>query len=376
MAHLTETFRTPEARVQRTIVAVDLTDSTAMKTDQGEAGWLSTYGWFFDLLGQSIVRSGGNIVKYLGDGIMAVFPDDHAAEAINWSILIQEEMALARAKNLVRCSCSVGIAFGELVEFDSPMGGKDYIGTVADRAFRLCGVANANAIFVDTETVAAASMTKISAKAGRSTASRRSAKEYQGNEEAVEVKGFAKPVAYFEILWENARFSVKPEVASELSRPPERPPERPPTLFKPTSPARPSWLRGRVSSLGPRFGFITGLDEEQFWFNPDCHFNADLHISFGSEVWFIPADPIGESKNRRATEVLPFGTNLHGVLQRVFPEGFGFGSFVSASDGNYQIFVNLGDASDWTVGDMLSVTVGANAKGIAGFDALRAAEPS
>lgn len=373
MVKLTDTFRTEDSRVSKAIVAVDLTNSTRMKQEQGEAGWLNTYGWFFDMAGETIGSYEGKIVKYLGDGLMAVFPDDRAAEAINWSIVIQEEMASARARNLVKCSCSIGIAFGELVEFDSAMGAKDYIGTVADRAFRLCSAANANAIFVDPDTVAAASMTRIASKAGRSVATRRTASEYQGSIESVQLKGFADPVGYFEILWENSRFSIKPELATELSSKQtrtvsldKRTVER---LVRPERQERPIWIRGRVSSLGPKFGFITGPENEQFWFNEYSCFSREHPAKYNDEVWFLPLDARSENDRRRAGSIVPFGTRLNGRLDKVFPDGYGFALITTDRSDAYSVFVNLGDSAGWSQGDPIVFTVGANAKGFAGFDA-------
>src|SRR5438552_3820745 len=68
MSRLADTFRSPESRVTKTIVVVDLTNSTSMKEQQPEAAWLTTYGWFFDMLGTTMPKGKGHIIKYLGDG--------------------------------------------------------------------------------------------------------------------------------------------------------------------------------------------------------------------------------------------------------------------------------------------------------------------
>lgn len=370
MAKLVDTFRTPEARVQKAIVAIDLTESTKMKEQQPEASWLTTYGWFFDMLTETVFAQKGQIVKYLGDGLMAVFAEDDATNAVNWAIVVQEQMASARAKNLVNCSCSIGIGFGEVVEFDSPMGGKDYIGSVVDRAFRLCSKANANAIFVDTNTVAAASMTKITSQAGRSVAKRRTADEYQGPAESIRLEGFSSPVSYHEVLWENSRFSVKPQVATELSKKPGRigidKKHKGPVVGGPVE--RPQWSKGKVTQVGHKFGFITGPNDEQFWFNQDYLFSIPAQARHGDDVWFIPAEPVGEAKNRRATEVLPFRAVISGQLNYVHPEGYGFATCQAKNGNVYSIFVNLVDSTKWKTGSNVSFDVGENPKGIAGYN--------
>jgi len=327
------------------------------------------------MLAETISDQNGRIVKFLGDGLMAVFAEDDATNAINWAIAVQEQMASARAQNLVNCSCSVGISFGEVVEFDSPMGGKDYIGSVFDSAFRLCSKANANAIFVDSNTVAAASMTKITSQAGRSVAKRRTANEYQGPAESIRLEGFSSAVGYHEILWENSRFSVKPQVATELSKKPGRPGvhrggKRP---VVGGAEQGPQWCKGKVTQVGHKFGFITGPEEEQFWFNEDYLFSPGAEARRGDDVWFIPAAPLGEAKNRRATEVLPFGAVLKGSLDYVHQDGYGFAACKSEGGSSYSIFVNLVDSTGWETGFTIEFDVGENAKGLAGWN-VRTAE--
>ena len=157
MPTLTEASRM-QIRVVKVIVAVDLTNSTAMKERVPETAWLATYDWFFTLLGELATKLKGKIVKYMGDGVMAVFDQDAAAEAINWAIRVQEDILEAQEAMRVDCNCAIGISCGEVVEFATPEGAMDYIGTIADKAFRLCSAAMARAIFVDTDTAANAAI--------------------------------------------------------------------------------------------------------------------------------------------------------------------------------------------------------------------------
>src|SRR6266567_313380 len=100
MSSLHQVFMEAKSRVVKVIVAIDLTNSTSMKEQEPEASWLTTYGWFFDLL-RTTVGPEGTIIKYLGDGAMTVFSENNAAEAINWAIRMQEEFAQARASNRI-----------------------------------------------------------------------------------------------------------------------------------------------------------------------------------------------------------------------------------------------------------------------------------
>ena len=62
----------PESDVEGSIVVLDIADSTAMKEETEEVGWLGNYAKAFDIIVQQIPAS-GSVVKYLGDGIMIFF---------------------------------------------------------------------------------------------------------------------------------------------------------------------------------------------------------------------------------------------------------------------------------------------------------------
>ncbi len=376
MALLANTFRDPKSRVQRVVVAVDLANSTSMKAQHSEATWLNTYGWFFDLLTNSNEK--GTIIKYLGDGAMAVFPEESAADAINWAIKVQEGIADAQAQNVVPvfCECSIGISFGDVVEFETPDRNKDYIGTVVDRAFRLCSAANAKAIFVDTDSVAAALMMKVQSRIGISTAPKRKPTDYLSPVESVTVKGFTQPVAYYEIFWGSDKYGVRPGFVTKLSQTevtPKPAPAEPPSL----RPAKTVlWTRGVITSLNERFGFVTANGED-FWFNPDYLFRRAASPRLNDTVWFIPAaafTPKGPSSGRReprrrATDIVSFGTVLEGVLDTI-KEGYGFVTCRTDGGDFRRIFVPLRDSSRWRPGTDVSFTVGENSKGLAGANVL------
>ena len=294
----------PKGTVPKTIVAIDLTDSTAMKEQQPEVSWLGTYDWFFSTLSSTISPYHGQMVKYLGDGGMAVFPVDSAADAINWAIKVQESIADGRAENLIACDCSIGIASGEVKEFDVPDGAagqKDYIGTVVDRAFRLCGAVNAKGIFVDEYTCDAASMTKVVSRLGSSMSLKRNAQLYKGERETIKLKGLSAPVAYHEILWDSIRYGVRGRTVTEISTanasaPPDKMAARPPRLT-PAAPIRPlrgpGWMIGVVDRYDEKtFGFISA-EGESFFVYPGAVLRRGALLRKGDEVGFIPGDATG-----------------------------------------------------------------------------------
>jgi class 3 adenylate cyclase len=67
-------------RVSRVaLLFTDLTNSTAMYRELGDAKAFRIVQEHFDLLADAIARGGGSQVKTIGDAVMAAFPDDRAA---------------------------------------------------------------------------------------------------------------------------------------------------------------------------------------------------------------------------------------------------------------------------------------------------------
>jgi class 3 adenylate cyclase len=371
MSSFAEAFDS-QVRVNRAIVAVDLSCSTAMKERDPESTWLTTYAWFFGLLQTSISETRGQIVKFLGDGAMAVFPDTDVHEAINWAIRVQERILEVKSNRVHSCDgCSFGIAYGEVVEFETPFGTKDYIGSVADRAFRLCSAANSMAVFVDTEMVMTAAMNRVTSQAGM-VAPRRKAVEYRGVEQAIKAKGFKSPVPYHEIWWGKDLYGVSAPFVTDLSG--QQPGPRsipsdfrfsPPAAFK--TGTRDVWVRGRVQSVNDVYGFVQAQAGEQFWFNSDHLFRRGQLPNRGEEVWFIPADPFPGKPNRRATDMIAFGALLDGVVEKLMPGGFGFVLCDTDSGERRQIFVLTRDTA-LERGMRVEFVVGENPKGLAGYE--------
>ncbi len=200
-----EAFAVPESRVYRVVMFVDMTGSTAMKEQEPEAHWLTTLGHFFGLVGRQVGPE--RITKYLGDGVLAVYEDGDAAEAINAAIRIQEELAKDNQDRIVDCFCSIGIAAGEVIRYQDPRGQDHYIGIVVDRAARLCSHASPKSILVDKATVDTAAMNRVKAVMGE-WPPRRTVDDYLGEPQTASLKGFQALVKYYEIWWDRTRYGV------------------------------------------------------------------------------------------------------------------------------------------------------------------------
>jgi class 3 adenylate cyclase/cold shock CspA family protein len=369
MAKLTEVFNDPTSRVYRVFLVVDINDSTGMKEREPEANWITSYAWFFDLVGSVVAEYGGNLVKYVGDGALAVFGENEATHAINAAIALLERIRDENRKRLVKFSCSIGIASGEAREFEVVQGAKDYIGSTVDRAFRLCGAANANAVFVDSETTAAANMNRVTSQVG--AALNRKTGEYQGPSQLITLKGFASPVSYYEIWWDRDRYGVSAQFVTGSTK--KDSDERPATAVVgdqarlEESGTGSDWLIGRVKEWrsDQGFGFI-GAGDEDFYFNAGYLFSAGSKPVEGDRVVFLPLDPLAAGKSRRASKLFIVGERIVGRIEKIAARGFGFAAVQGQRGMSHQLFVLLRDLPDAREGDEIEVTIAHNERGPVG----------
>nr|BFE99408.1 hypothetical protein GCM10020241_10840 [Streptoalloteichus tenebrarius] len=203
-----------EDRPRKTILFADIVDSAKLKERTAEVNWLPTIGKFLDIATGAVQREGGQVVKYLGDGVLAVFDDSGSANAIRSGIALQEELRrLQQETTLIQnCQCTVGIATGKVVEYNTPSGAIDVIGSTVDLAARLSTSAAPNAVWIDVNTFHAADMTKIGSEIGR--ALDRPTNEYHLAGE-VGLKGFGQRVSYYEIIWAQSQFGARNETVRE-----------------------------------------------------------------------------------------------------------------------------------------------------------------
>jgi class 3 adenylate cyclase len=203
---IVEKISSPEARQEITLSFIDIVDSTKMKEREPESSWATNVAWMYQEAEAVVGRSGaGEVVKYLGDGVMLAHRD--ATQAINDAIAFSEAIKDAVTSRYVRFQCSCAIATGKVLVFDDLRGNPDYLGLVADRAFRLCGAAASGAIFVDLDTVACAQLNKVTSLMGTMLA--RNLDDYLGECQRIDLKGFSDPIRYREVLWERRLLGLR-----------------------------------------------------------------------------------------------------------------------------------------------------------------------
>ncbi len=369
---LAETFSDPSSRVQKTLLVIDMNESTSMKERGSEAQWITTYGWFYDAVAQIVRDEGGQIVKYIGDGALAVFSEDEAVRAINAAIKLQEYIADQNERKVVSFTCSVAVAYGEAVQFEVAAGATDYLGLTVDRAFRLCGAANSKAIFADAETVSAASMNKVRSSIG--VALKRKVADYQGPAEKIVLDGFSAPVAYHEIWWSTDRYGVSPKFLTKgASVATARRPvgtaatgaavvTASPVIKQPG--AAVAWLRGSVKRwpLGAEFGFLMSGEED--FFCPRAALIIGGHEPHeGAKVIFVALDSLAPGKSRRAANVFVVGAKTKATVTWMDSRGFGFAEVSDAAGEAHRLFIRPRDAIGLQAGDRVQCGIAEEEKG-------------
>jgi len=73
---------------------------------------------FYRVCGECVVAAGGRIVKYIGDGIIAVFPENATDRAVTAGTCMRSEYAalVSAQQTNVDSELEVGISFGEVEE--------------------------------------------------------------------------------------------------------------------------------------------------------------------------------------------------------------------------------------------------------------------
>lgn len=391
VTQLREAFADPQSREARTILFTHQVGSTAAKEQQPEANWLPALGWFYDTVTAIAMSADETVeIKYLDEGIMISFDSDHATDAVNVAVRIQEAINDAHqgrtgAKGTIDFNCSIGISTGSVVSFVTPTGSRDFVGTVVDKARGLCDAASPKAVFVDRATASAANVMRIRSRIGDALG--RAPEQYQGDVQRAPLKGFDQPVDYYEILWDQQLHGFKSEAVTR-SADRMRVAAAQATTTTPATATRPTAARtvgapphGRGQSTPEErhvgevtcwrreanFGFVR--DErtgEDFYFRTS-HLvypeDATADLNVGATVAFVATGGGREGRKRQAVGVLVVGDFAEGTLK--LPEGKPHG-WLHVRDGmgnSHHVYTPRRQVESYASGTLLSFKVATNGRG-------------
>lgn len=104
--------------IDAAIMFCDLRGSTRLEEELGRAVYINLLNQFFETTSTIIHDHGGEVLKFIGDAVLAVFPagDDPAgarAQALNSAQAIVRQLEdIAQEENSHQCECAIGIAYG------------------------------------------------------------------------------------------------------------------------------------------------------------------------------------------------------------------------------------------------------------------------
>ncbi|MFJ3882804.1 adenylate/guanylate cyclase domain-containing protein [Streptomyces sp. NPDC090077] len=362
------TFSNSSSQVERTILFVDLTGSTALKHHMGYKAWLPILGSFLDIATEAVAANGGTVVKYLGDGALAVFDADRAHDAVCAAIHVQEGLQREIEQGALRDSqATVGIATGKVIEYPAPGGGTmDYVGSAVDLAARFSGNAAPGAIWIDKGTHGAANHNKISSIAGR--ADHRT--DYFQPEETAPAKGFPDDVPYYEVIWDRTVVprGVKNAVMTETVK--ARPAAPVPHQMSAAQTGESvdgvvvTWFGDSVRGFK---GFISSPDRPDHYV--DLRFIAGGEgLKEGAAVRFIPTPAVSTDPGAKPVAgcTVQEGHRIHGTFNNVIVEKrFGFADVHDQRGTMQSLFVYLRtDAAKYSIGQTVLLEIVRNSHGI------------
>ena len=181
-------------RREITVVFLDLRGFTAFSDSTEPEEVMEVLRGYHAEMGKLIFKFNGTLVRFAGDGIMIFFNDpipcaDHTEKAVRMTIEMQarvQELRKAWLKNGYDLDLGIGLAAGYAtignIGFEERMD-YDAIGNVTNLAARLCGEAKGGQILTDRKT-----LNKIEELVEAETP------------EELQLKGFARPVAAYNLL--------------------------------------------------------------------------------------------------------------------------------------------------------------------------------
>lgn len=106
--------------IDAAIMFCDLRSSTALQEQLGRDAYINHLNEFFEVTSDIVRDNGGEVLKFIGDAVLAVFPADHdpdgaRARALQSAEAIAERLAGAGADPCTHpCDCAIGLAYGRV----------------------------------------------------------------------------------------------------------------------------------------------------------------------------------------------------------------------------------------------------------------------
>lgn len=104
--------------IDAAIMFCDLRASSRLVEELGQADYIEMLNAFFDTVTDCVQDHGGEVLKFIGDAVLAVFPDDGDAAKARHEALTAAREITARLEELRedgrQCDCSIGVSYGRV----------------------------------------------------------------------------------------------------------------------------------------------------------------------------------------------------------------------------------------------------------------------
>jgi class 3 adenylate cyclase len=122
------------------MLVVDLAGSTRLVARFDSVELAELINTFYAMCGAAVKEHGGRIVKFIGDGCLAVFPESEGVAAIDASIEINQRLDVIRKDWKIDAEIGVNVHQSVVAEGDfEPDGQYDITGTGVFYTFRMGG---------------------------------------------------------------------------------------------------------------------------------------------------------------------------------------------------------------------------------------------
>jgi class 3 adenylate cyclase/uncharacterized protein (DUF427 family) len=114
-----ESHRGDGDTIEAAILYSDLRGSTQMAEQMSADEYLTTLNRFFDIVVAGIEKEGGEVLKFIGDAVLAIFPKEHDASMVSTRAAAASRNILEGIKNIETAtgnemSCVVALHYGEV----------------------------------------------------------------------------------------------------------------------------------------------------------------------------------------------------------------------------------------------------------------------
>lgn len=104
--------------IDAAIMFCDLRGSTALEEQLGRTDYIAHLNEFFEVVSTVVQDHGGEVLKFIGDAVLAVFPADGDADAAKAQALQSSRDIVDRLTSgegcTLACDCAIGIAYGRV----------------------------------------------------------------------------------------------------------------------------------------------------------------------------------------------------------------------------------------------------------------------